>query len=70
MLRALKQNFAPEGASVLIESTSTGETADPVLIDKTSGEEIIESGLFQIAAGPAADPILRERMATQYAQSL
>src|SRR5271154_6781266 len=31
------KHFAPEGASVIVVDTETGETADPVLVDRRSG---------------------------------
>ncbi len=60
------KHFAPEGASVLLKHTKTGKTAVPVLVDQVSGEEITSSGHFKISAGPAADDILKKRLASKY----
>ena len=53
------RNFAPEGASVLIADSETGETVDPVLVDRATGREL--SSIRPIA-GPAADALTRKRM--------
>ena len=54
------RHFAPEGKSVLIVDTKTGEEADPVLIDRKSGRPIAEPD-FRTAPGPAADALTRRR---------
>ncbi|MNK04325.1 putative HTH-type transcriptional regulator YybR [compost metagenome] len=64
------KHFAPEGPSILIRHAKTGKLAVPVLVDKTSGEEIADSGAFKLVAGPAADSELRKRLASQYEATL
>lgn len=54
------KHFAPEGKSVLIVDAKTGEEADPVLVDRTSGRPIAEPE-FRTAPGPAADEHTRRR---------
>ena len=36
------RHFAPEGPSVVVIDTETGETADPVLVDRRSGKVMAE----------------------------
>ena len=36
------RNFAPEGASVVLVNTETGMAADPVLVDRVTGDELVE----------------------------
>ena len=48
------RHFAPEGASVIVVDTETGEPADPVLVDRRSGKVMVEP-TFRSAPGPAAD---------------
>src|SRR5262249_57016647 len=36
------KHFAPEGASVLLVDATTGETADPILVDRISGRPIAQ----------------------------
>ena len=50
------RHFAPEGPSVVIADSRTGEQADPVLVDRKSGRPD-----FRSAAGPAADARARRR---------
>src|SRR3974390_2049543 len=47
------RHFAPEGPSVVIADSRTGEQADPVLVDRKSGRLLAEPN-FRSAAGPAA----------------
>lgn len=54
------RHFAPEGASVLIVNTETGEPAEPVLIDRLSGRPLSDP-VFRNAAGPAASERIRAR---------
>jgi len=46
------QHFAPEGPSVVVIDTETGEQADPVLVDRKTGKVMIEPA-FRSAPGPA-----------------
>ncbi len=56
------RHFAPEGASVVVVDSATGEVADPVLVDRISGRPLTEP-TFRSAAGPAADEVVRRRYA-------
>ncbi len=58
------KHFAPEGASVMLVDTATGQPADPVMIDRRSGEPL-EEPRFRSAPGPAADERTRRRHAAQ-----
>ena len=63
------KHFAPEGASVVIVDSQTGEQADPVVVDRNSGRLLTEPG-FRSAAGPAADARTRRRyLAEQQAKA-
>jgi DNA-binding HxlR family transcriptional regulator len=63
------KHFAPEGASVVIVDSQTGEQADPVVVDRNSGRPLTEPG-FRSAAGPAADARTRRRyLAEQQAKA-
>ena len=53
MLAYGNRHFAPEGARVVIADASTGEIADPVLVDRKSGRILAEPD-FRTAPGPAA----------------
>jgi DNA-binding HxlR family transcriptional regulator len=52
--------FAPEGKSVVIVDSRTGEEAEPVLVDRNSGRPLVAPD-FRSAAGPAADAHTRQR---------
>ena len=54
------KHFAPEGPSVVIADSQTGEQADPVLVDRSTGRPLVEPD-FRPAAGPAADARTRRR---------
>jgi DNA-binding HxlR family transcriptional regulator len=56
------RNFAPEGKSVVLVDAETGAVADPILVDRVSGQPMVE-GTFRAAAGPAADERTRRRYA-------
>src|SRR5271156_1464676 len=47
------KHFAPEGPSVVVIDTETGEQADPVLIDRNTGKVMVEPA-FRSVPGPAA----------------
>jgi DNA-binding HxlR family transcriptional regulator len=47
------RHFAPEGPSVIVVDTETGEPADPVLVDRRTGKVMTEPA-FRAAPGPAA----------------
>ncbi|MHB1514979.1 MAG: winged helix-turn-helix transcriptional regulator [Acidiferrobacteraceae bacterium] len=54
------RHFAPEGPSVVIVDRKTGAYADPVFIDRVSGQPLADSR-FAVAAGPAAREAVRRR---------
>jgi DNA-binding HxlR family transcriptional regulator len=54
------RHFAPEGASVLVVNSATGEIADPVLVDTSSGLRLA-APQFRTIAGPAAGPAVQQR---------
>ena len=55
------KHFAPEGASVLLADSRTGEVADPVLVDRVSGRRITGTD-YRAVPGPAADDRTRRRL--------
>ena len=56
------KHFAPEGKSVVIVDSATGQEAEPVLVDRASGRPLVEPA-FHSAAGPAASESTRRRYA-------
>lgn len=56
------RHFAPEGASVLLENRETGAPADPVLVDRRTGETLTMA-TYRTAPGPAANESVRRRYA-------
>ncbi|HJU16885.1 MAG TPA: helix-turn-helix domain-containing protein [Stellaceae bacterium] len=54
------RHFAPEGKSVVIVDSRTGEEAEPLLVDRKSGRPLVAPA-FRSAAGPAADARTRQR---------
>jgi DNA-binding HxlR family transcriptional regulator len=54
------KHFAPEGKSVVIVDSQTGEEVEPVLADRQSGRLLVAPA-FRSAAGPAADMRTRQR---------
>jgi DNA-binding HxlR family transcriptional regulator len=59
------RHFAPEGPSVVVLDRRSGAPAEPVLVDRLSGQSISDPR-FTLAPGPAAD----ERTRRRYAQYL
>jgi DNA-binding HxlR family transcriptional regulator len=57
------RHFAPEGASVVVVDSRTGEAAEPILVDRKSGRPLAPPD-FRSAAGPAADARTRHRHAS------
>ena len=47
------RHFTPEGASMLIVDSRTGQPAEPMLVDKRTGRPL-QSPAYRLAAGPAA----------------
>jgi len=58
------KHFAPEGASVLLVDATTGEAADPILVDRISGRPIAQPE-YKFAPGPAAPERTRRRYAAR-----
>jgi hypothetical protein len=56
------RHFAPEGPTVVVVDSETGEQAEPVLIDRRSDRLLVEPA-FRSAPGPAADERTRQRYA-------
>ena len=56
------KHFAPEGASVQWINTTTGEPAEPILVDRATGQAIQRPD-YAPAAGPAAGERTRRRYA-------
>lgn len=56
------RHFAPEGPSVIVVDSQTGEQAEPVLVDRNSGRPLVVPD-FRSAPGPAADARTRQRHA-------
>jgi DNA-binding HxlR family transcriptional regulator len=54
------RNFAPEGASVILVNTETGAAAEPVLVDRATGDELV-APKYRSAPGPAANERVRKR---------
>lgn len=62
MLAWGNKHFAPEGRSVLLVDRATGREAEPILVDKASGQPIAAEN-FIYRPGPAAGPRLQRRLA-------
>jgi len=56
------RHFAPEGASVVLVDAGTGVAADPVLIDRITGQPITLASHRNVA-GPAATASVKRRLA-------
>lgn len=52
--------FAPEGESVRLVDSTTGVSAEPLLIDRVSGKPLHDP-VFQVMAGPAANERTQHR---------
>ena len=55
------KHFSPEGASVLLVHARTGAAADPVLVDRKTGQPLLGPD-FVIAPGPAASEGVRRKL--------
>jgi DNA-binding HxlR family transcriptional regulator len=62
------KHFAPEGESVLLIDRITGNTADPILVDRVTGQPISDVK-HRFTAGPAAPANLRRRYMTEWPKS-
>jgi DNA-binding HxlR family transcriptional regulator len=58
------RHFAPEGASVMILNTETGQPAEPVAVDRVTGRPLSDP-VFRSVAGPAADEPTRQKFAAR-----
>ena len=56
------KHFADEGSSMILVNRATGIEADPVLVDRVTGQ-IIAEGDYVTVAGPAASENMRQRLA-------
>ena len=56
------RHMAPEGPSVVVLNSETGEAAEPVMVDKTTGR-LLSDPVFRIGAGPAAGTWVHQRLA-------
>ncbi len=54
------RHFAPEGVSVQIIDSRSGDVADPVLVDRKTGR-LLATPQFRAAPGPAASAHIRAR---------
>jgi DNA-binding HxlR family transcriptional regulator len=55
------RHFAPEGTSVVIANTETGETVEPVLVDRATGRPLTDP-VFRLSAGPAASERTKQKV--------
>jgi DNA-binding HxlR family transcriptional regulator len=55
------KHFAPEGPSIILVEATSGETVDPILVDRITGREISVHG-YAIAPGPAATEGMIQRL--------
>ena len=62
MLAWGNRHFAPEGETLLIVDSRTGEPVDPMLVDRASGRPMTAPD-FTVAAGPAATATTHQRLA-------
>ena len=61
------RHFAPEGASVMVVDAATGEPAEPVVVDKSTGRVLAEPE-FAVVSGPAASEATKARLAARAAR--
>ncbi len=61
MLAFGNNHLTPDGQTVLIVDTETGEPADPIVVDRRSGQPLAEPR-FRLAPGPAAKGDTRARL--------
>jgi DNA-binding HxlR family transcriptional regulator len=53
--------LAPEERSMILVNAKTGEEADPVVVDATTGRRLDDSDAFMYTSGPAASAAMRAR---------
>ncbi len=56
------RHLAPDGPSVVVLNAETGEAAEPVMVDRTTGRPLSDP-VFRIGAGPAAGDKVHQRVA-------
>ncbi len=56
------RHLAPEGHSVVVVNSDTGQKAEPVMVDGISGRALSDP-VFRMAAGPAAGQRIRDKIA-------
>jgi DNA-binding HxlR family transcriptional regulator len=56
------RHFAPEGETMLIVDSQTGQPADPILVDRATGRPLTAPD-YSVAAGPAATENAHRRLA-------
>jgi DNA-binding HxlR family transcriptional regulator len=57
------RHFAPEGASVVLLDAATGAAAEPILVDRATGQPVTDTS-HVLAPGPAAPARTRQRYAS------
>ena len=62
MLAWGNKHFAPEGETVMLIDTKTGERAEPLMVDAKTGKKLSRPR-FRTVAGPAANEAVRRRYA-------
>jgi DNA-binding HxlR family transcriptional regulator len=61
------KHFAPEGPSVVLVDRATGAVADPVMVDRVTGQPL-SGETHRSAPGPGADDQVRRRYAVRAAE--
>ena len=61
------RHLAPEGPSIVVLNSETGEVAEPLMVDGISGR-MLNDPVFRIGAGPAAGERIREKLASSAQQ--
>lgn len=56
------KHFAPEGKSIVLVDSVTGEEAEPFIVDRVSGRPMVAPD-FKVVAGPAANENTKRRYA-------
>jgi DNA-binding HxlR family transcriptional regulator len=62
------RHFAPEGLSVMLVDARTGTPAEPILVDRLTGQPITDT-THKNAAGPAAGARVKKRLGVQHKSS-
>lgn len=56
------RHLAPEGPRVVVLNSDTGQIAEPVMVDRITGQ-LLSDPVFRIGAGPAADDRVQRKVA-------